>query len=175
MSCAAYAEWEAVHDPQVAVIQLERHLKEAGIQCPSCGFHYDLAKGGCMHFHCIQCGHDFCGGCKLPFKIGDKCGVNEYCAKLGLHAHHPRNCLFYLRDKEPSQLKVLLDVSLDLLNHLNHGLDSISLQLHGVEYKKKDESGSKLKYCQIMEQKRTGSGFRDDPCSRLVEYSGLCR
>ncbi len=40
-----------------------------------------------------------------------KCGVSEFCAKLGLHAHHPRNCLFYLRDKEPEDLQKLLDVS----------------------------------------------------------------
>lgn len=32
------------------------------------------------------------------------------CAALGLHAHHPRNCLFYLRDKEIADLKALLDV-----------------------------------------------------------------
>ena len=29
---------------------------------------------------------------------------------MGLHAHHPRNCLFYLRDKEPGDLQKLLKV-----------------------------------------------------------------
>ena len=28
---------------------------------------YDLAKGGCMHFRCPQCGHEFCSGCSEPF------------------------------------------------------------------------------------------------------------
>lgn len=42
--------------------------------------------------------------------MGAKCGVSMYCAKLGLHAHHPRNCLFYLRDKEPHELQKLLKV-----------------------------------------------------------------
>lgn len=42
--------------------------------------------------------------------MGAKCGVSDYCAKLGLHAHHPRNCLFYLRDKEPGELEHLLVV-----------------------------------------------------------------
>lgn len=43
--------------------------------------------------------------------MGAKCEVSAYCAKLGLHAHHPRNCLFYLRDKEPGELQHLLRVS----------------------------------------------------------------
>lgn len=39
-----------------------------------------------------------------------RCPVGPYCERLGLHAHHPRNCLFYLRDKEPHQLQSLLKV-----------------------------------------------------------------
>ena len=35
--------------------------------CPSCKMRYDLAKGGCMHFRCPQCGHEFCSGCSEPF------------------------------------------------------------------------------------------------------------
>lgn len=42
--------------------------------------------------------------------MGAKCGMSDYCAKLGLHSHHPRNCLFYLRDKEPADLQKLLKV-----------------------------------------------------------------
>ena len=42
--------------------------------------------------------------------MGSKCGKTELCSRLGLHAHHPRNCLFYLRDKEPKQLQQLLKV-----------------------------------------------------------------
>lgn len=63
-----------------------------------------------MHFTCTQCKHEFCYGCGKPFMMGAKCGVSEYCGKLGLHAHHPRNCLFYLRDKEPQELQQLLKV-----------------------------------------------------------------
>ena len=67
-----------------------------------------------MHCTCSQCKHEFCSGCAKPFTMGAKCGQTPYCAKLGLHAHHPRNCLFYLRDKEPEQLKQLLKVSAPL-------------------------------------------------------------
>lgn len=70
-----------------------------------------LYRGGCMHFTCTQCKFEFCYGCGKPFKMGAKCGMSDYCAKLGLHSHHPRNCLFYLRDKEPHELEKLLKVS----------------------------------------------------------------
>lgn len=63
-----------------------------------------------MHFTCSQCKYEFCYGCNKPFKMGAKCGLSDYCAKLGLHSHHPRNCLFYLRDKEPKELQTLLVV-----------------------------------------------------------------
>lgn len=63
-----------------------------------------------MHFTCSQCKHEFCCGCGKPFMMGAKCPKSEQCSRLGLHAHHPRNCLFYLRDKEPHQLQKLLKV-----------------------------------------------------------------
>lgn len=63
-----------------------------------------------MHFTCTQCKYEFCYGCGKPFMMGARCGLSEYCARLGLHAHHPRNCLFYLRDKEPHELQTLLQV-----------------------------------------------------------------
>ena len=64
-----------------------------------------------MHFTCTQCKYEFCIGCERPFKMGVKCGKGPACAKMGLHAHHPRHCLFYLRDKEPGDLQRLLKVS----------------------------------------------------------------
>lgn len=35
--------------------------------CPKCKFSYALARGGCMHFHCTQCRHQFCSGCYNAF------------------------------------------------------------------------------------------------------------
>lgn len=49
--------------------------------------------------------------------MGAKCDVSNYCSKLGLHAHHPRNCLFYLRDKEPGELQHLLKVKNQTIFH----------------------------------------------------------
>lgn len=70
-----------------------------------------------MHFTCTQCKFEFCYGCSKPFRMGAKCTVSPYCGKLGLHAHHPRNCLFYLRDKEPHQLQKLLKVTYRINNY----------------------------------------------------------
>ncbi len=36
------------------------------------------------------------------------------CSYTGLHAHHPRDCLFYLRDWEPTRLQALLQVQMQL-------------------------------------------------------------
>ena len=35
--------------------------------CPACKYRYDLSKGGCMHFKCSMCEHEFCSGCYNPF------------------------------------------------------------------------------------------------------------
>ena len=36
------------------------------------------------------------------------CGRFESCAARGLHAHHPRDCLFYLRDFTVKELQDFL-------------------------------------------------------------------
>ena len=37
------------------------------------------------------------------------CTKYESCRNKGLHAHHPRNCLFYLRDEDVDDLQKLLN------------------------------------------------------------------
>ena len=37
------------------------------------------------------------------------CTKYESCRNKGLHAHHPRDCLFYLRDEEVNDLQKLLN------------------------------------------------------------------
>ncbi|KAG0721320.1 E3 ubiquitin-protein ligase RNF31 [Chionoecetes opilio] len=126
-------------------------------------FTYSLAKGGCMHFKCTQCKYEFCSGCGQPFRQGAKCPVGPYCERLGLHAHHPRNCLFYLRDKEPQQLQNLLKDA------------SVSYDTEAPKGREKKTGWRTL--CQVQEQKELADGLKDDVCGRTVPsgYAGLCR
>ncbi|XP_023225612.1 uncharacterized protein LOC111626457 isoform X2 [Centruroides sculpturatus] len=159
ISCEQFTEWKEANDPEAQAAGLAKHLTDNGIDCPNCKFRYSLAKGGCMHFRCIQCQYDFCSGCGKPFKMGQKCTVSDFCAKLGLHAHHPRNCLFYLRDKEPADLQKLLDEN-------------------DIGYNREPSEGTEVQnVCQVMEQKETPQGMKDDICGKEVEqeYAGLCR
>ncbi|RWS14563.1 IBR domain containing protein-like protein [Dinothrombium tinctorium] len=157
ISCEKFAEWKKANDPKFAESQLDLHLKQFGIDCPNCKFHYELSKGGCIHFHCLQCGHDFCGGCQMPFKMGDKCNQSQWCNKLGFHAHHPRNCLFYLRDREVAELKKLLDIN-------------------GVKYETQTSYTAKnAKGCPVMEQKETEKGMIDASCNKEILTDGLCK
>ncbi len=82
-----------------------------------------------MHFTCTQCKHEFCVGCERAFKLGVRCGKGPGCAKLGLHAHHPRNCLFYLRDKEPVELQRILKVSVTRSGAVGENKSDYSQQL----------------------------------------------
>lgn len=109
-----------------------------------------------MHFTCSQCKYEFCCGCGKAFMMGAKCLVSPYCAKLGLHAHHPRNCLFYLRDKEPAQLQQLL-------------------RDNGIDYDTQGPAGERK--CKVQLQKETPTGVVDAVCnSDVVEgHAGLCR
>ena len=88
--------------------------------------------------------------------MGTNCGVSTYCYKLGLHAHHPRNCLFYLRDKEPVQLQQLL-------------------KENGIEYNTQGTNSEQK--CKVQLQRETPTGVIDAVCNaEVVEgQAGLCR
>lgn len=109
-----------------------------------------------MHFTCNQCKFEFCCSCGEAFMLGAKCSVGPFCSKLGLHAHHPRNCLFYLRDKEPEILQELL-------------------KNNGIEYKIENPTDDYK--CQVQLQKETANGVIDTVCNSDVvnNYAGLCR
>lgn len=159
ISCEQFQEWQEDNDPESQAEGIARYLSDNGIDCPNCKFKYALARGGCMHFKCYQCGFDFCCGCNQPFKMGEKCGWSPICAKLGLHAHHPRNCLFYLRDKDINELQNLLEEKAVAFN------------------KDPPAHWEKTSKCQVPEQKETSEGLRDDICGKCVEagMAGLCR
>ncbi|XP_058061611.1 E3 ubiquitin-protein ligase lubel [Anopheles bellator] len=167
LSCDKFAEWKEANDPELQAEGVQRHLQTHGISCPNCKFRYSLARGGCMHFTCTQCKFEFCYGCNKPFMMGAKCSVSAYCAKLGLHAHHPRNCLFYLRDKEPRDLQNLL-----LMNNVSFDTEPSELMKQELI----NGQISALK-CPIPLQKETPAGLMDLICSAEVpeNHAGLCR
>ncbi|XP_064212932.1 E3 ubiquitin-protein ligase lubel isoform X3 [Tribolium castaneum] len=163
ISCEKFAEWKDANDPENQASAVAKHLAENGIDCPKCKFRYSLARGGCMHFTCTQCKHEFCYGCGKPFMMGAKCGVSQYCGKLGLHAHHPRNCLFYLRDKEPTELQKLL-------------------KEHKIPFDTdipadKEENAAAAAKCFVPLQRETPNGLIDTVCNNEVSpgQAGLCR
>uniref|UniRef100_A0A8C6U6T8 RING-type domain-containing protein n=1 Tax=Neogobius melanostomus TaxID=47308 RepID=A0A8C6U6T8_9GOBI len=110
LTCEQFQTWKRENDPEYQKQGLAGYLRDNGITCPNCRLQYALSKGGCMHFCCSKCRYQFCSGCNNPFHTVSTCAVDE-CSVSGLHAHHPRDCLFYLRDWEPARLQALLQVS----------------------------------------------------------------
>ncbi|XP_026727020.1 uncharacterized protein LOC113493300 isoform X2 [Trichoplusia ni] len=157
LSCEQYTAWLEDNDPERSVTAIQQHLRDNGLECPRCHFKYSLSRGGCMHFTCTQCKYEFCYGCGKPFTMGARCGLSDYCAKLGLHAHHPRNCLFYLRDKEPHELQTLL-------------------QMNNVTFESNAAEGSTGR-CPVQLQRETPTGLVDGTCGSEAptNYAGLCK
>ncbi|XP_077126888.1 E3 ubiquitin-protein ligase RNF31-like [Ranitomeya variabilis] len=104
LSCEEFRMWEMQYQDK----KLEAYLAKNGIECPSCKFRFDLWKGGCLHFKCTQCQYDFCGGCGRAFHQGSECDFSDDCRGRGLHSHHTRNCIYYLRDWDVWRLRKLL-------------------------------------------------------------------
>ncbi|XP_030630424.1 E3 ubiquitin-protein ligase RNF31-like [Chanos chanos] len=156
VTCEQFQTWKRENDPEYQRQGLAGYIRDNGIKCPGCGFQYALAKGGCMHFTCSQCRHEFCSGCNGPYhKTG--CPVRECTMQNGLHAHHPRDCLFYLRDWEPPRLQALLQKS-------------------GVEFNTEPPNGIQTGECGVMEQKDEAGQHVDSPCGHEVAlgHAGLC-
>ncbi|XP_039430325.1 E3 ubiquitin-protein ligase lubel isoform X8 [Culex pipiens pallens] len=167
LTCDKFAEWKEANDPELQALGVARHLQANGISCPNCNFKYSLSRGGCMHFTCTQCKFEFCFGCNKPFMMGAKCDVSPYCAKLGLHAHHPRNCLFYLRDKDPRDLQSLL-----IMHNVTY--DTEPSELLKREFLQSEATSMR---CPIPLQKETPGGLMDTICNGDVPdgHAGLCR
>uniref|UniRef100_A0A3B4ZLF3 E3 ubiquitin-protein ligase RNF31-like n=1 Tax=Stegastes partitus TaxID=144197 RepID=A0A3B4ZLF3_9TELE len=154
LSCDQYQSWKRENDPEYQRQGLAGYLRDNGITCPNCRFQYALSKGGCMHFCCSQCRYQFCSGCNNPFHT--TCAVDE-CSVTGLHAHHPRDCLFYLRDWEPSRLQALLKVQMYTHRHTSCAQAVVSL-------------------CGVIEQKDEGGQQPDSACGAQTQpgHAGLC-
>ncbi|XP_065132453.1 uncharacterized protein [Paramisgurnus dabryanus] len=161
ISCERFREWEQLNSPEYQNSKLEQLLSRNKIDCPKCKFRFFLARGGCLHFKCTQCQHEFCGGCSQSFKQGAACNFSADCVAKGLHAHHPRDCLYHLRDWSVPRLR-------DLLQY--YGVS------HPLMFRPKGTIGGNSKgICGVMELQEMGA-VKEEPCGRLAchEYSGYC-
>ncbi|KAL1006476.1 hypothetical protein UPYG_G00072840 [Umbra pygmaea] len=155
VSCEQFQLWKRENDPDYQRQGLAGFLRDNGITCPHCRFQYALTKGGCMHFSCSQCRYQFCSGCNNPFHT-TACKTAQ-CKITGLHAHHPRDCLFYLRDWEPARLQELL-------------------QRNAVDFNTEPPNGTLAETCGVMLQKEEGGRQIDSPCGVHTQLgqAGLC-
>ncbi|XP_037958350.1 E3 ubiquitin-protein ligase lubel isoform X5 [Teleopsis dalmanni] len=169
ISCEKFLDWKKDNDPEIQAQGVQEHLSKNGIDCPKCKFRYSLARGGCMHFTCTQCKFEFCYGCAKPFMMGAKCNISPYCSKLGLHAHHPRNCLFYLRDKLPLQLQFLLKQ-----NNIVFEVDPLDNE---TDNGASNSATKEPVHCPVQVQKETPQGLVDTVCNSDVpeNHAGMCR
>lgn len=154
LSCEDFKVWQHQN-------QQDRHhstLMHNIIECPRCQFVFSLAKGGCLHFTCSQCLHQFCGGCSRPFALGQACSVSAHCGSRGLHAHHPRDCLYHLRDWSVPRLHRLL-------------------QYYRVSPSWLEPSNSSSGVCSVLELRDNSPTAEEEPCGRpaLSEYRGHCQ
>ncbi|XP_038134005.1 E3 ubiquitin-protein ligase RNF31-like isoform X4 [Cyprinodon tularosa] len=133
------------------------------IECPSCQFVFSLSKGGCLHFTCTQCRHQFCGGCRQRFSLGSECSFSAQCGSKGLHAHHPRDCLYHLRDWSVSRLHQLLQY--------HRVSPSWWRPSHG------SLTPSSMTACPMLELRDNSFGTKEEPCGRpaLSEFGGYCQ
>lgn len=156
VSCEDFQAWKRENDPEYQRQGLAGFLRDNGIVCPNCRFQYALTRGGCMHFTCTQCRYEFCSGCNNPFHKRGGCTAAQ-CKQTGLHAHHPRDCLFYLRDWEPKRLQDLL-------------------QKNGVEFNTDPPDGTQTGACRVLEQKNDDGQPNDLPCGIQThpQQAGLC-
>ncbi|XP_065915171.1 E3 ubiquitin-protein ligase RNF31-like [Dysidea avara] len=168
LSCEQFAQWKIDNDPELQAQGLAAYLNEEGIECPSCKFKYALAKGGCMHFRCTQCPAEFCSGCGGLFK--QDCVKYESCRARGLHAHHPRDCLFYLCDESVDDLQ-------KLLNDNNVQFDTEPPKGQAMDTTQASTSGEVQLECSVMlcRENRAGA-LIDEECGKPVQsgHAGLC-
>ncbi|XP_049624343.1 E3 ubiquitin-protein ligase RNF31 [Suncus etruscus] len=160
-SCEDFQNWKRNNDPEYQAHGLAMYLQENGIDCPKCKFSYALARGGCMHFHCTQCRYQFCSGCYNAFYAKNKCPDPSCRVKKSLHGHHPRDCLFYLRDWTALRLQKLLQDN-DVLFNTEPPTGARAVPGGG---------------CRVMEQKEIPNGFRDEACGKETPagHAGLCQ
>ncbi|KAK6982277.1 E3 ubiquitin-protein ligase rnf31, partial [Biomphalaria glabrata] len=158
ITCEQFAQWKIDNDPNNQSVGLAKHLDENGIDCPTCKMRFALAKGGCMHFKCPNCGHDFCSGCNEAYHHKDVCNKFKGCKNQGFHCHCPRDCFSFLRDYPVDKLQALL-------------------KMHNVAFNvKMPDDQQDSKHCPVMEQKEFDLVKKDERCGKntIDGQAGLC-
>ncbi|XP_051879051.1 E3 ubiquitin-protein ligase RNF31-like isoform X4 [Pristis pectinata] len=160
ISCEQFRMWKQQNNPEYQASALDIYLSKNGIECPNCRAQFDLSRGGCMHFNCQECQYQFCGGCRRPFKLGSACSFMVNCLTKGFHAHHPRNCFYYLRDWSVERLKQLLTMG------------NVPLTAFIADNSLGQVEGK----CKVMEQRETSQGLKDEQCGQpsVQGYTGFC-
>ncbi|XP_043544110.1 uncharacterized protein si:dkey-181m9.8 isoform X2 [Chiloscyllium plagiosum] len=161
ISCEKFRLWKQQNNPEYQASKLDVYLAKNGIECPNCRVRFDLSRGGCIHFRCTECHYQFCGGCKQPFKLGSACGFMSDCHTKGLHAHHPRDCFYHLRDWSVERLQQLLK--------------NAGISLTGIVT---DNSLEQMEgKCKVTEQRDTSQGLKDKQCGHpsVKGYLGFCK
>ncbi|XP_019851921.1 PREDICTED: E3 ubiquitin-protein ligase RNF31-like [Amphimedon queenslandica] len=198
--CHQFAQWKAGDDRVGAEAELIAMTAKNGIECPMCKLHFELAKRDCNNWRmsCIRCPTEFCFGCKrMYFKSGYECD-RQYCKTgasrpLPQHAHHPRDCLFYLRDYDVVSLKKLLDDNnVKYLSKPSEAQVAATKdkRVQGEPIDKPDgeewdipkppahviDGEEILLVCPVILLKETPSGFGDEPCRKHAPFgmAGLC-
>ncbi|XP_059693772.1 E3 ubiquitin-protein ligase RNF31-like, partial [Haemorhous mexicanus] len=130
--------------------------------CPQCGQRFALARGGCLHFQCSQCHHQFCSGCGAQFhRPGQSCPLPPV-PPAGVPARAPPPGLPLLpAGLEPARLQSLLQAA------------NVAFETEPPPDAPPNPTGQ----CPVPEQKEVGAALRDEPCARATApgHAGLCR
>uniref|UniRef100_A0A8D0HSP9 Ring finger protein 31 n=1 Tax=Sphenodon punctatus TaxID=8508 RepID=A0A8D0HSP9_SPHPU len=140
LSCEEFQEWKRTNDPEYQAQGLAVYLQENGIG--GCCWREAMERGGGLH-------------------CAAKCPLPECPVRRSLHGHHPRDCLFYLRDWAVPRLQCLL-------------------QDNNIGFNTEPPAGTRTAPgggCRVMEQKETFAGLKDEPCGKETPagYAGLCQ
>uniref|UniRef100_A0A087XZQ6 Si:dkey-181m9.8 n=1 Tax=Poecilia formosa TaxID=48698 RepID=A0A087XZQ6_POEFO len=163
LSCAEFKAWQQQTQQDWDSSILKHCVKSClSSECPSCQFVFSLSRGGCLHFTCSQCRHQFCGGCSQRFALGPACSFSGQCASRGLHAHHPRDCLYHLRDWSVARLHRLLQHYRVTPSWLEPSSGSLA------------QCGQTVA-CFVLELRDDSGMTKEEPCGRPAPYGGYCQ
>ena len=108
------------------------------------------------------------------------CGKFDSCKSRGLHAHHPRDCLFFMRDFDVEELQEFLkqhNIAYDTEPRETPAPAAKEGGGEGEQAEEKPAEPEAAKGCRVMLQKETPEGLKDEECGGDVMdgQAGLCK